>query len=133
MQSSFNFLILQGKTGPCSYTGMYGTYYYVSLVFDMFASNLAFQIHYNVSDNAYYSIVGYCFLFVIPLLILVLLATTLCLARHRRQWFLIEPGRYNPYRLVYRVTKFSYQHKTPVQRSAFTYCEVELPAPGSLL
>ncbi len=41
---------------------------------------------------------------------------------------LIEPGRVNPYKLVYRVTKFACQHRIPVQRSAFTYCEDELPS-----
>ena len=29
---------------------------------------------------------------------------------------------------MYRVTKFAYQHKVPVHRSAFTYCEDELPS-----
>ena len=56
------------------------------------------------------------------------LAITLCLVRRRRRWFLIEPGGLNPYKLVYRVTKFARQHKVPVQRSAFTYCEDELPS-----
>ena len=61
------------------------------------------------------------------LTLLTVLPTTLCLVRHRRKWFLIEPGQYNPYKLVYSVTKFARQHKTPVNRSAFTYCEDEVP------
>ena len=56
--------------------------------------------------------------------IITLLPITLCLARRRRRWFLIEPGTFNPYKLVH---KFARQHKTPVNRSAFTYCEVEVP------
>ena len=63
-----------------------------------------------------------------PVVIVMVLAITLCLVRHRRRWFLIEPGGLNPYKLVYRVTKFARQHKIPVQRSAFTYCEDELPS-----
>ena len=63
----------------------------------------------------------------IPLLVIILLIVTLCVAHRRRRWFLIEPGRVNPYKLVSRVTKFSSQHKIPVNRSAFTYCEDELP------
>ena len=39
----------------------------------------------------------------------------------------MEPGQCSPYKLVYRVTKFACQHKTPLRRSAFTYCEDELP------
>ena len=64
----------------------------------------------------------------IPVIVVMVLAITLCLVRHRRRWFLIEPGGLNPYKLVYRVTKFARQHKIPVQRSAFTYCEDELPS-----
>ena len=68
-----------------------------------------------------------CFLIVIYLTPIIVLPITLCLVRRRRRWFLIEPGQYNPYKLVYRVTKFARQHKTPVDRSAFTYCEDEVP------
>ena len=34
----------------------------------------------------------------------------------------------NPYKLVYLVTKFARKHKVPVNRSAFTYCEDEVPS-----
>ena len=101
--------------------------YYVSLVVEQIAANLAFQIYYNMNDGAYYNVVGYFLLLAIPLLVVVILVATLCLARYRRQWFLIEPGRFNPYKLVYRVTKFACQHKIPLRRSAFTYCEDEFP------
>ena len=74
-----------------------------------------------------YNIIGYVLLSILPLGIFASLITTLCLARRKRNWFLIEPGRVNPYNLVYRVTKFAHQHKTPVHRSAFTYCEDEIP------
>ena len=59
---------------------------------------------------------------------LVFLGITLCLQRYRRHWFLIESGFKNPYRLVYRVIKFASEHKNPIHRSAFTYCEDELPS-----
>ncbi len=54
----------------------------------------------------------------IPLFLIVVLAVTLCLVRHKRRWFLIEPNGLNPYKLVYKVTKFARQHKTTVRRSA---------------
>ena len=75
-----------------------------------------------------YNIIGYCLLSLIPVVVVMVLAITLCLVRRRRRWLLIEPGTLNPYKLVYRVTKFARQHKIPVQRSAFTYCEDELPS-----
>ena len=58
------------------------------------------------------------------------LPITLCLIRHRRirRWFIIEPGAQNPYKLVYKVLKFAAKHDHPIQRSAFTYCEDELPS-----
>ena len=64
------------------------------------------------------------FIYLTPITVLPI---TLCLVRCKRRWFLVEPGQYNPYKLVYRVTKFARQHKTPVDRSAFTYCEDEVP------
>ena len=58
----------------------------------------------------------------------VLLVVSLCIAHCKKHWFLIEPSRVNPYKLVYKVTKFAWQHKVPVKRSAFTYCEDDIPS-----
>ena len=46
--------------------------YYVSLVVEQIAANLAFQIYYNMSDCAYYNVVGYFLLSAIPLLVVVI-------------------------------------------------------------
>ena len=56
------------------------------------------------------------------------LGVSLCLEKYKRHWFLIEPGNTNPYRLVYKVVKFAKDHTDPIRRSAFTYCEDELPS-----
>lgn len=102
--------------------------YNLSIFFGQLAWNLAYQVPYNLMQNNYSSYAGYCFLGLIPLIVAIGLPATLCLAKHRKKWFLIEPGKLlNPYRLVYRVTRFARQHKTPVNRSAFTYCEDEVP------
>ena len=66
--------------------------------------------------------------FVVPLLLAVLLVVALCFAHHQRKWFIIDIKRVNPYKLALKVTKFAYQHRIPVRRSAFTYCEDELPS-----
>ena len=89
---------------------------------------MAFCLGLSFFETSLYSIIGYCLLAPIPVVIVMVLAITLSLVRHRRRWFLIEPGTLNPYKLVYRVTKFARKHKIPVQRSAFTYCEDELPS-----
>ena len=65
---------------------------------------------------------------VLVFLALILLGITLCLERYKRHWFLIEPGSANPYKLVYKVLRFAKDHTNPVRRSAFTYCEDELPS-----
>ena len=62
------------------------------------------------------------------LLPLLLLGITLCLQRYKYEWFLTDTGFKNPYKLVYRVLKFANSHTNPIRRSAFTYCEDELPS-----
>ena len=62
------------------------------------------------------------------LLPLLFLGITLCIQRYKRQWFLTDTGSKNPYKLVYRVFKFAKDHTNPIRRSAFTYCEDELPS-----
>ena len=59
---------------------------------------------------------------------LLLLGITLCIQRYKRQWFMRDTGSKNPYELVYRVLKFAKDHTNPIRRSAFTYCEDELPS-----
>ena len=64
----------------------------------------------------------------ILLSIIPFLGVTLCVQAYKRHWFVIDAGSRNPYKLVFKVIKFAAQHKNPVQRSAFTYCEDELPS-----
>ena len=58
---------------------------------------------------------------------IVLLCVVLIVVHCKKHWFLIDSARSNPYKLVYRVTKFARQHKVPIRRSAFTYCEDDIP------
>ena len=39
-----------------------------------------------------------------------------------------EPTTHNPIKLIYKVLSYAIKHKHPRQRSAFTYCEDELPS-----
>ena len=102
--------------------------YYTTACIGQLAWNLALQYPYNFKKKpSWYNGVGYVLLGLIPVVVTTVLAITLRLAKYRKRWFLIEPGGLNPYRLVYNVTKFARQHKIPVRRSAFTYCEDEVP------
>ena len=60
--------------------------------------------------------------------VMILLGVSLCIARWKHQWFLIDSASRNPYKLVYKVIRFAAQHNIPICRSAFTYCEDELPS-----
>ena len=63
----------------------------------------------------------------IPILATCCLAFTLFIARRNWHWFLADSAKISPYKLVYQVTKFAREHKAPLQRSAFTYCEEGVP------
>ena len=39
-----------------------------------------------------------------------------------------EPTTQNPFKLVYKVIRYAIKHRRPRQRSAFTYCEDEIPS-----
>ena len=82
-----------------------------------------YWIHYH--DNI--SRTSYIFIRAVFILIAAILATTLYVAHRRREWFLLQLSKVNPYRLVCRATKFAWKHKVPIRRSAFTYCEDEVP------
>ena len=103
--------------------------FFASMTIAQLGWNLSLNVPYSfkVSFHHYTKYIGAALFATNILFVLASLSITLCLARYRRNWLLIEPGRVNPYKLVYRVTKFAYQHKTPVRRSAFTYCEDEIP------
>ena len=46
----------------------------------------------------------------------------------KRKWFLTDKIRGNPYKLVVMVLLFALRHKSPIRRSAFTFCENEPPS-----
>ena len=48
-------------------------------------------------------------------------------AYHERDSFHIEPAGNNPFATVYQVLKYSWKHKVPERRSAFTYWEEDIP------
>ena len=75
----------------------------------------------NFVSNHYY--IPLCGLFIA--LMLLFLVVILCF---RRCWFYVEPKHLNPYKMVAKVLNYARKHKYPVQRSAFTYCDNELPS-----
>ena len=90
-------------------------------VWTSYAGLLPMKLVFNINIPHYYSVC----LISLPLLFL---GVTLCIQRYKRHWFLIDSGSRNPYKLVYKVLKFAKDHTNPIRRSAFTYCENELPS-----
>ena len=87
-------------------------------VFDSPTDDTDFNFVLSMSIVSVFLIAMYLFLLV-----------SLCVAfRKRHTWFLSDSGSRNPYRLVYKVISFAREHRNPVQRSVFTYCEDELPS-----
>ena len=68
---------------------------------------------------------GLCIAVLLFMTIILLITVSLCVVHYRKVWFLLEPAGVNPYKLVYKVVRFAYQHKVPLRRSAFTYCDEE--------
>ena len=102
-------------------------YYTCSLITEI-SWNLLFYDTWdfkNIKLN-HIQISGLCLAAFILLTIVLFFTISLCAVRYRKVWFLLEPAAgVNPYKLVYRVVKFAYQHKIPLRRSAFTYCDEE--------
>ncbi len=61
--------------------------------------------------------------FTLPFIITtIILLGSLYLSFKKKNWFLIVTKYKNPYSLVYKVTKFSFQKHTALQKSTLTYC-----------
>ena len=63
------------------------------------------------------------FLFICLSLTLALILLICC-----NHWLIKEPANQSPLNLIYKVIKFAVVTKHPLRRSAFTYCEDELPS-----
>ena len=59
------------------------------------------------------------------MVMLLFLTMLICL---RKCGFSAEPQHHNPYKMVVKVLNFARNHKYPLQRSAFTYCDDEEPS-----
>ena len=101
--------------------------YYTCTLITEIPWNLSTYDTYRFSLNILQISGLFIYIFVIAT-ILSLIIFSLCVVHYRKAWFLLEPAGVNPYKLVYKVTKFVYKHKVPVRRSAFTYCTEELPS-----
>ena len=82
-----------------------------------------FTLGGTISIRSYYYTMGSLFT-----AITIILITLMYMAFIKKKWFMLNKRLVNPYKLVYLITKFACKHKVPVNRSAFTYCEDEVPS-----
>ena len=101
--------------------------YYTCSLISQIALNFLFYDGYYVNYTDIIRALGLSFTSLVFISTVFLLTASLCVVHYRKVWFLMEPAGINPYKLVYRVVKFAYQHKVPLRRSAFTYCDEESP------
>ena len=66
--------------------------------------------------------------FITPLFLSVALSIVTSLVFLFNQVLIKEPITQNPFKLIYRVVKYAKGHKFPRLRSAFTYCEDDIPS-----
>ena len=62
-----------------------------------------------------------------PLLLCANLTLALTLSLCYSDQLIKEPVKHNSFKLIYKIIKYAVRNKYPKQRSAFTYCEDELP------
>ena len=91
------------------------------------------DIHVNISGHKSYYIRAPLYYIRAPLMLSVLLLQVLMaivsfivLLRCKKH-LSIEPAGNNPFATVYQVLKYSWKHKVPERRSAFTYWEEDIP------
>ena len=66
--------------------------------------------------------------FIAPLLLSVALSAVLSLVFLCNSVLIKEPVTKNPFKLIYTVVNYAIKHKFPRLRSAFTYCEDDVPS-----
>ena len=101
-------------------------YYTCSLITEIPWNLLFYDSWYfeNIKSSRL-EISGLCIVALLCITNILLLTVSFCVVYYRKVWFLFEPAGVNPYKLVYKVVRFAYQHKVPLRRSAFTYCDEE--------
>ena len=108
------------------YIHLYVLLFYVgSILMKLSVSSIISMQHFGAADFwLYLPILGF-----VLCLFFCLLLISLCISHCKQySYFLADHGSRNPYKLVCSVICFARKQRYPIQRSAFTYCEDELPS-----
>ena len=111
---------------PTDHSVLYVHWYVWTSFLGKFIIRLPFVLNSGSDNDA----LAAPFAMILPGFAIILIGISLCVHKYKHSWFnfLIESGSRNPYKLVFKVVKFAKEHSHPIHRSAFTYCEDELPS-----
>ena len=73
-------------------------------------------------------LVAYGMFILLPFVILISMIALLIISWWKRHWFTFDTGLTNPYKTVFKIIDFARNHKHPLRRSAFTYCDNYIPS-----
>ena len=115
---------------PSEYLGLFMHWLEWSIEIGYLIVRPLFLLYNNCSPESegtlinpvYESILALSFLFLLGLFLLLLFGYW------KRHWFYSEPGQNNPYKIVFSVLNFARKHRYPLRRSAFTFCDDEIPS-----
>ena len=120
------FGVDQLQDSPADHQSLFIHWYVWTFYLGVFMSQLGWSGTYGVL--AFHTSLNYLVLPIAIVICIVLIFIVVLIIHYKKHWFIIDSARTNPYKLVYRVTKFARQHKVPIRRSAFTYCEDDIPS-----
>ena len=100
----------------------YITWFVCSIFIGFVLSNVFDLIRRFCSESLHFNLVWA--LFLVICMTFVLISNFLC----NPKWLIIEPKSPQSLKTIYRVLKFAAKHKAPLNRSAFTYWEEDIPS-----
>ena len=118
------FGVDQLQDSPADHQSLFIYWYVWTFYLGVFMAQLGWSATYGVLARDF----NFLILPILMVLCIMTIFTVVVIVHYKKHWFIIDTARTNPYKLVYRVTKFARQHKVPIHRSAFTYCEDDIPS-----
>ena len=106
------------STGITSYIAWFS----IACYFGFWTSNFLYEIYWHCISR----VVGSQVLGLLPVLCMCVILCSIFIAGEK--WLIIEPQSPQSLKNIYRVLKFAAKHKNPLNRSAFTYWEDDIPS-----
>ena len=101
--------------------------FYVTILGSKISDELRVHLITNITNYERYKSLSS--VLITPLLIAWIIILTAVLVKFctTRKYFYIQKAGLNPFKNIYKVLKYSWKHKVPEHRSAFTYWEEDIP------